>query len=85
VPFTARREPGKLAQKTTVAGAAGCCSRLRALLENPAGGPGPHGPLHVYFGIAAHSPDASSVKALLRRAEDQLERGRLGVPEGQGL
>jgi diguanylate cyclase (GGDEF)-like protein len=55
-------------------GAAGCCRRLRGLLEaptEPAGRAFPPPP--VCFGVAHYSSAAPSVKCLLRRAEERLE------------
>jgi diguanylate cyclase (GGDEF)-like protein len=62
----------------TEAEALACCRRLRALLEQPSpnGGAGP--PLHAWFGVAAFSPAAATVQALLSRAEERLERARQG-------
>jgi diguanylate cyclase (GGDEF)-like protein len=62
--------------QTTPEGAAGCCRRLRTILESPEGGSGPLGPAQVYFGVASFSSDASSMKSLLSRAEEDLERAR---------
>jgi diguanylate cyclase (GGDEF)-like protein len=66
-----------LLPQTNETGAAGCCQRLRNLLEQPAVNIGPFGPLHVHFGIACFSSTVGSVKSLLSRAEEQLERGRV--------
>ena len=68
-----------LLPQTDETGAAGCCQRLRTLLEQPADSLSPFGPLHVHFGIACFSSAARSVKSLLSRAEEQLERGKLAV------
>lgn len=66
-----------LLPQTDESGATDCCQRLRSHLEQPAGKLGPFGPLHVHFGIACFSPAARSVKSLLCRAEEQLERERV--------
>jgi diguanylate cyclase (GGDEF)-like protein len=66
-----------LLTQTDENGAACCCQRLRKHLEQPAGNLGSFGPLHVHFGIAGYSSLARSVKSLLSRAEEQLERGKL--------
>jgi GGDEF domain-containing protein len=69
-----------LLPRGTEAEALGCCRRLRALLEQPSeGGPAP--PLHAWFGVAAFSPSAATVQALLSRAEERLEKARQ-VPGG---
>jgi diguanylate cyclase (GGDEF)-like protein len=62
--------------------AAGCCRRLRALLQQPPpAGTDPIPPLRVSFGVASYSPEASTVKSLLSRAEEALERAKAG-PDG---
>lgn len=55
-------------------GAAGCCRRLSDLLAHPTDA---SEPLRVHFGIACFSPETHSVKSLLSRAEEQLERVKL--------
>jgi diguanylate cyclase (GGDEF)-like protein len=67
--------------QTGEAGATGCCRRLRQLLEQPAETSGPFGPLRVDFGSACFSAEVSSVKSLLRRAEEHLERVKLGTAD----
>jgi diguanylate cyclase (GGDEF)-like protein len=67
-----------LLPQTDEAGATGCCTRLRQILEQPAEPSAPFGPLHVWFGIACFSHDSPSVKSLLSRAEERLERVKLG-------
>ncbi len=62
-----------LLPQTDESGAAGCCGRLRQILEQPTETPGP---LRVWFGVACFSPDTHSVKSLLSRAEERLERVR---------
>ncbi|MGH7226511.1 MAG: diguanylate cyclase, partial [Gemmataceae bacterium] len=68
-----------LLPQTAETGATGCCQRLRSLLEQPAVSISPFGPLHVHFGIACFSSEVRSVKSLLSRAEERLERGKLAV------
>jgi GGDEF domain-containing protein len=64
--------------------AAGCCRRLQALLQQPPpAGTGPFPPLHVAFGIASYSAEASTVQGLLSRAEERLEQAK-AAPEGAG-
>ncbi len=58
---------------TSADGAAGCCRRLRPLLEQPAEGRAGSGPLQVHFGVASYTEEVHSVKGLLSRAEEQLE------------
>jgi diguanylate cyclase (GGDEF)-like protein len=72
-----------LLPQTDESGAISCCRRLRQLLEQPAG---TSEPLRVHFGIASFSPDAHSVKSLLSRAEELLEREKKGsslLPQGK--
>jgi diguanylate cyclase (GGDEF)-like protein len=69
-----------LLPQTDERGAAGCCRRLRDLLEQPQT-PGPFGPLRVHFGVACFCPEAHTVKGMLSRAEERLERDKLGVVE----
>jgi hypothetical protein len=69
-----------LLPQTDERGAAGCCRRLRDLLERPQT-PGPFGPLRVHFGIACFCAEAQSVKGMLSRAEERLERDKLGAAE----
>jgi diguanylate cyclase (GGDEF)-like protein len=66
-----------LLPQTDERGAADCCQRLRRHLEQPADKLTSFGPLHVHFGIACLSTSARSVKGLLSRAEEQLERDRV--------
>jgi GGDEF domain-containing protein len=68
-----------LLPRTTDAGAAGCCRRLRELLEEPP--PVEEAPLpalQACFGVAAFSPGAATAKGLLRQAEERLERAKEG-------
>ncbi|HWG43998.1 MAG TPA: diguanylate cyclase [Gemmataceae bacterium] len=69
-----------LLPQTDEAGATGCCRRLRKILEQPAEPAGSFGP-RITFGIACFSPDTHSVKSLLSRAEEHLERGKVGAIE----
>ncbi len=62
-----------LLPQTPADGAAGCCRRLRPLLEQPAEGHAGSGPLQVHFGVASYTEEVHSVKGLLSRAEEQLE------------
>lgn len=66
-----------LLTQTDEKGASHCCQRLRQHLEHPAGLLDSSGSLHVHFGIASFAAGARSVKSILRRAEEQLERGKL--------
>jgi diguanylate cyclase (GGDEF)-like protein len=70
-----------LLPQTDETGAAGCCQRLREILEPSSDKRGPFGPLHVHFGVACFSTEARSVKSLLSRAEEQLERGKSDTGE----
>ena len=65
--------------QTDERGAAGCCRRLRTLIEKPASDLHPYESLDVHFGIASYSPEVRSVKSLLSRAEEQLERRKVAV------
>ncbi len=67
-----------LLPQTDERGAAGCCRRLRDLLERPQT-PGPFGPLRVHFGMACFCAEAQSVKSMLSQAEERLERDKLGA------
>lgn len=64
-----------LLPQTDAGGAAGCCRRLGDLLEQPTD---TDEPLRVRFGIACFSSETYSVKSLLGRAEEQLERVKVG-------
>jgi len=69
-----------LLPRTTGAGAAECCRRLREVLEEPP--PVEEAPLpalHACFGVAAFSPGAATAKGLLRQAEERLERAKEGA------
>lgn len=74
-----------LLPQTDERGAMGCCRRLRTHIEKPADHLHPFDSMSVHFGIACYSPEACSVKSLLSRAEEQLERRRLAVTEIQSL
>jgi GGDEF domain-containing protein len=63
-----------LLPRTTDEEAVGCCRRLQAGLEARTGG--------AFFGVASYSPAAPSAQALLRRAEERLERAK---GQGAGL
>jgi diguanylate cyclase (GGDEF)-like protein len=66
-----------LLPQTNDRGALGCCRRLRPLLEQPSPAAALSlAPFQVAFGIASYSPAVSSVKSLLSRAEERLERAR---------
>ncbi len=62
--------------------AVGACRRLQSVLEEPpALEDAPLPPMHACFGLAAFAPSAATVKALLRQAEERLERAKEGVGE----
>jgi diguanylate cyclase (GGDEF)-like protein len=63
--------------QTDEAGANGCCQRLRNRLTKPAELLHASESLRVHLGIANLSPETRSVKSLLSRAEEQLERDKL--------
>jgi GGDEF domain-containing protein len=62
---------------TDDAGAVGCCRRIRTILEQPVQSAEPSGQPRVNFGMASFSPEATTLKSLLSRAEQRLERGKL--------
>jgi GGDEF domain-containing protein len=67
---------------TTTVGAVGCCRRLQSVLEEPpAVEEAPAPPLRASFGLASFSAAASSVKTLLRMAEERLDQAKCGVGE----
>jgi diguanylate cyclase (GGDEF)-like protein len=67
---------------TTTAGAVGACRRLQSVLEEPPPlEETPLPPVHACFGLASFSAAASSVKALLRQAEERLDRAKADVGE----
>ena len=67
---------------TTSMNAVGACRRLQSVLEEPpALEETPLPPVHACFGLAAFSPSSATVKALLRQAEERLERAKEGVGE----
>jgi diguanylate cyclase (GGDEF)-like protein len=66
-----------LLPETDATGAAGCCKRLRTMLEAATDEEELNGSLNVHFGIASYSSETSSVKSLLSRAEEQLERDKI--------
>ncbi len=62
--------------------AVGACRRMQTVLEEPpAQQETPMPPLQACFGLAAFSPSAATVKALLRQAEERLDRAKEGVGE----
>ena len=66
----------------TATGAVGACRRLQSVLEEPpALEVTPLPPLRACFGLAPFSPAASSVKTLLRQAEERLDQALSGVGE----
>jgi GGDEF domain-containing protein len=64
--------------QTTPRQAAGACQRLRDVLAHP---PHDQATVHACFGLASLPEDLASVPALLRRAEERLDRARAS-PEG---
>ncbi len=62
---------------TDEAGAAGCCRRLRSILQQPVQSAEPAGSPRVHFGLASFSPETTTLKSLLSRAEQRLEHGKL--------
>jgi diguanylate cyclase (GGDEF)-like protein len=66
-----------LLSHTPPAGAAVCCRRLGAVLEDGAGhASAPPGPIEAFFGISSYGAGRASAKGLLSRAEECLERAR---------
>ena len=66
----------------TATGGVGACRRLQSVLEEPPPlEETPLPPVHACFGLAAYSPEAPSVKTLLRQAEERLDRAKTGVGE----
>src|SRR5205823_979364 len=62
---------------TTSMNAVGACRRMQTVLEEPpALEETPLPPVHACFGLAAFSPSAATVKALLRQAEERLEHAK---------
>ncbi len=62
--------------------AVGACRRLQSVLEEPpALEEAPLPPVQACFGLAAFSPSSATVKALLRQAEERLDRAKAGVGE----
>jgi GGDEF domain-containing protein len=60
-------------------GAAVCCRRLRAALEDGPGQSGaPPRPIEAFFGISSYGAGRANAKSLLGRAEECLERARDG-------
>ncbi len=68
-----------LLPQTDERGATGCCQRLRSIIEQPSEDLHSFESLSVHFGIACFSSEARSVKSLLSRAEEQLERCKLAI------
>lgn len=66
----------------TPVGAVGCCRRLQTVLEEPpALEETPLPPVQACFGAATFSPSSATVKALLRQAEERLDRAKSGIGE----
>lgn len=66
----------------TAVGAVGACRRLQTVLEEPpALEETPLPPVHACFGLAPYAPSESSVKMLLRQAEERLDRATSGIGE----
>ncbi len=66
----------------TATGAVGACRRLQSVLEEPpALEETPLPSLRACFGLAPFAPAASSVKSLLRQAEERLDQAKSGVGE----
>jgi diguanylate cyclase (GGDEF)-like protein len=62
--------------------AVGACRRLQSVLEEPPDLEETRLPsVQACFGMAAFSPSAATVKALLRQAEERLDRAKEGVGE----
>jgi diguanylate cyclase (GGDEF)-like protein len=62
--------------------AVGACRRLQSVLEEPpALEEAPLPPVQACFGLAAFSPSSATVKALLRQAEERLDRAKARVGE----
>lgn len=62
---------------TTEQGAVHCCQRIRIRLEQPeATTTASLSPLHACFGMASISTEVSTIKGLLSRAEESLERAK---------
>jgi GGDEF domain-containing protein len=70
-----------LLPNTDEAGAAGCCRRLRNILRQPDQTAESAGSPRVYFGLASFSPEATTLKSLLSRAEQRLENAKLNPVE----
>ncbi len=64
--------------QTTPTQAAGACRRLGDVLAHP---PHDRAAVHACFGLASLPPEQASVPALLRRAEEHLDRAR-NSPDG---
>ena len=70
----------------TTVGAVGCCRRMQTVLEEPpAVEETPLPPVRASFGLASFSTTASSVKTLLRMAEERLDAAKCEVGEGVGV
>lgn len=55
-------------------GAVICCRRLQQVLESGHELRGPHRPMRAYFGLASLGAEKGTPQALLRQAEEHLER-----------
>jgi diguanylate cyclase (GGDEF)-like protein len=66
----------------TPVNAVGACRRLQSVLEEPPALEKTQLPsVQACFGLAAFSPSSATVKALLRQAEERLDRAKAGVGE----
>jgi diguanylate cyclase (GGDEF)-like protein len=68
-----------LLPNTAADGAVHCCRRIQVRLEQPTG---PLPRLHAAFGVVSLSADITTVKGLLSRAEERLEKAK--EAEGNG-
>src|SRR5262245_13182053 len=67
--------------QTPKAGGVMCCRRLQRLLQTRTER-GPHGPVRALFGLASCSPEIATPQALLRAAEQNLERAKTADSDG---
>lgn len=68
---------------TPDSGAVLCCRRLQGVLERPQLKPaGSLPPLHACFGVVSFSAAVNTVKGLLSRAEERLERAKAAAGGG---
>jgi GGDEF domain-containing protein len=68
-----------LLPNTSGEGAAHCCRRIQVRLEQPAPGNGLPA-LQAVFGVVSLSPEVTTVKGLLSRAEERLEWAKSRQP-----